>query len=744
MGPPFLRGSSTTRRAIDSRAGMGERWDPFSAALGCGSTPTMPRRQRPSTAKSNLERGPLDLARVLSGRRLVVVGGTGFLGKVWWTFLLHHFPEVERIYLVMRTRGGQTAEQRFWQEIATNECLRALREQHGSRFEAFLRDKIVPLAGDVVHPLCGLDAGTRDELRGSVDAVINASGVVDFDPPLDEALEVNAFGVQNLVTLARDLGGVPFLHTSTCFVAGARTGIIEETDPREHPFPRAAELERAHWEPDREISECLDVIEQARHRASDAFRQSRFLEEAKKNLSERGEPARGATLDKEVERVKRKFVEARLAEMGMERAHFWGFPNTYTYTKAIGEQIVAGAEMPHTIVRPAIVESTVKFPFPGWNEGVNTSAPLIYALREGQTQIPGGDNYLDMIPCDMVAGGMTLALGELLEGTPRPVYQFGSSDSNPCTMRRFFELSGLYKRAYWQKTGRGGPLVSKLQSRFEGALLDDRQFASFGPGKIAQGVSFASRLLKKVAVGPAAPLLSPTAKLLDDFATQQQKVNEVLTAFVPFTAVFDYVFRCDNTRAAYARLGAERKEEDLLGARGHRLARLVPRHPRPRPRKVGVSADRRAHSPAATGPRAPRRARRLARRDGRALRPRGGAPAHGGRRPLPPELPGMARALDGVRRTTRGRGRRARRSRVARRGESPSVARCVLRHLVCRCDRGASRRERGGAGRREPGSRLGRQAVRRRCFRARAREARCGRVHDPPRVAGPVAERDAR
>ncbi len=509
-----------------------------------------PIEQKPDSGA----RPPLDLGRTLSGRRLVVIGGTGFLGKVWWAFLLHHFPWVQRIHLVVRPRANQTAEQRFWKEVVGSEVMRPLRERHGAAFDAFIRDKVVPIAGDVVQPYCGIDATLRDELRGSVDAVVNASGVVDFDPPLDEALEVNAFGVQNLVALARDLGDAPFLHTSTCFVAGSRTGFIEETDPRAHPFPRAGELERAHWDPDREIEECLDVIEQARHRSNDAFRQSRFLDEAKKNLAGRGEPARGTTLESEVERVKRKFVEARLAEMGMERAQFWGFPNTYTYTKAIGEQIVARSELAHTIVRPAIVESTVKFPFPGWNEGINTSAPLIYVIREGQTQFPGSDSYLDVIPCDMVAGGMTLALGELIDGTHRPVYQLGSSDSNPFTVRRAYELTGLYKRKYYQRTGRGGPILSALQSRFEGAMLDDKQFEAYGPKKVAAGASFAARLLKKAAVGPAAPLFHPAAKALESFAEGQRRVGDVLGAFVPFIAVYDYVFRCDNTRAALSRL----------------------------------------------------------------------------------------------------------------------------------------------------------------------------------------------
>ncbi|MEZ4219302.1 MAG: AMP-binding protein [Polyangiaceae bacterium] len=502
----------------------------------------------------------LDVGARLAGRRFVVVGGTGFLGKVFWTFLLSKYPGVGHIHLVVRPRGGQTAAQRFWKDIARSECLDALRAEHGAGFEDFIRSKITPVAGDVTHAFCGLEPALREDLRGQVDAVINASGVVDFDPPLDEALQVNAFGVQNLVALAKDLGDAALVHTSTCYVAGQRTGIIEERDPREIPFPRAGELDVSHWDPDREIAECMDVVEQARHRMNDAFRQSHFLDEAKRNLLDRGEPVRDAALEREISRVKRKFVEAQLADMGMERARFWGFPNTYTYTKAIGEQIVASAGLAFTIVRPAIVESTCFYPFPGWNEGINTSAPLIYALREGQTQIPGSDNALDFIPCDMVAGGMVLSLAELLEGTGRPVYQYGSSDSNRCSMRRFFELSGLYKRKYYKRTGRGGPLLSALQSRFEGAMLGADQFKSYGPRAIAKGSGALSDVLGRMAVGPARSLLKPASSAVRGFSRQQDKIADVLEAFVPFTAEFDYTFRCDNTRAACARLSDDDRE----------------------------------------------------------------------------------------------------------------------------------------------------------------------------------------
>jgi long-chain acyl-CoA synthetase len=508
-------------------------------------------------SNGNGRHATLSLDKTFSGRKLVVIGGTGFLGKVFWALLLSRYPGISRLYLLVRPKKGQTAEDRFWSEIATSDMLRPLRDEYGPGFEMFLRDKIVPVAGDVVQPFCGLSSDLRDELRGEIDVVVNASGVIDFDPPLDLALEVNAFGVQNLVGLAKDLGNVPLMHTSTTFVAGARTGFIEERDPRERPFPRSDELEQAHWDPDREIEECLDVIEQARHRANDAFRQSHFLDEAKKNLRSKNEPCSGKPLENEIERVKRKYIEARLAEMGTERAKFWGWPNTYTYTKSIGEQIVARSGLRFTIVRPAVVESSVSFPFTGWNEGINTSAPLLYSVLRGQTQIPGSDNFLDVIPCDLVAGGMVLSLAELLDGTAPSVYQYGASDSNPCKMSRFAELAGLYKRRQWQRTGKGGPLVSFLQAHVEAAVLDEKAFDSYGPGLVALGARSLSRLVGAAAKGPAGPILGPAAKALSSFSVQQDKIKEVLDNFVPFVARYDYVFRCDNIRAAYARLGPE-------------------------------------------------------------------------------------------------------------------------------------------------------------------------------------------
>ncbi|HHH11528.1 MAG TPA: hypothetical protein ENK23_05580, partial [Sorangium sp.] len=417
-------------------------------------------------------RGPLHPSKLFAGQQFVVVGGTGFLGKVWLSMLLHRFADIGHVWLLVRPKGVQDAPARFWAQVASSEVFEPLRERYpGPAFEAFLKEKITPVGGDIKKTNMGFDDALVTQLRDNVAAVVNVAGVVDFNPPLDEALDVNAFGLTNLINFAKAVHA-PVLHTSTCYVAGYRTGFIAEVDPCEVPFPRAAgapgarliappkhlpvdrKLDRSHWDPENEIRESMDVIEHTRHRCEDAFRQSLFLDDAKRNLESRGEPCRGTALRDELAEVKRRFTRERLIEAGKERALYWGWPNIYTYTKSIGEQVLANSGVPYTIVRPAVIESASEYPFPSWNEGINTSAPFLYMALKGQIQFPNDPAvHLDIIPVDMVASGMLASMAELLDGSHCPTYQYGSTDTNGCTMSRYLELVGLYKRKRWQDGG---------------------------------------------------------------------------------------------------------------------------------------------------------------------------------------------------------------------------------------------------------------------------------------------------
>jgi long-chain acyl-CoA synthetase len=496
-----------------------------------------------------MDRGVLDVSSILDGARIVLFGGTGFLGKIFWSMLLDRYDNVGRIFLVVRAKGGLTPEDRFWKELAEAVALGPLRRAHGDHFEAFVRDKVIAIDGDIGRPLCGIDVQLVRELKGTIDAVVNVAGVVDFNPPLDDALDANAFGAQNVVALAKALGDAPVVHTSTCYVAGTRRGLIREEHPCSVPFPRAGELAAALWDPEREIAECLDLAVQARHRCEDAFRQSSFAERARMNLLSRGEPVHGEPYDRELARIKRRYISDRLVEAGLDRATHWGWPNIYTYTKAIGEQVVARSGLPFTILRPACCESTVAFPDAAYNEGVNTSAPLIYLIMKGQPHILGKHVPLDFVPADYVVAGMILALAELLEGTAKPVYQFGAADVNPCTVQRFGELVGLYKRKYYRQRGAGNPLWNALQARYEPAFVDRAGFDALGPQAIARAAGGLASFVRRT--GRA---LEPAAKALDRVAAQQGKIAEIQELFAPFTTAQLGPFDCSNTRAARDRL----------------------------------------------------------------------------------------------------------------------------------------------------------------------------------------------
>ena len=447
-----------------------------------------------SPAAASVSKPALSVRDQLAGKRLLVLGGTGFLGKVWLSLILDRFPELAHIYLVVRPKKGLSSEERFWSEIATSEVWDPIRE-HVVDFEGFLKEKITAIPGDVGFDYAGVPQEVRDEVRGTIDAVVNVAGVVDFQPPLDYALKANAFGMQNLLALVRDLGEkTKFMHTSTCYVAGDRTGQVDEVHPLEHPFPKCGELAIEHWDAEREISECLDMVEHVKHRANDAFRQSDFLDTARQNLIDKGEPARGTALQDELAKVKRKFVENRLRDDGTERAKFWGWHNTYTYTKSIGEQILCKSGLDFCIVRPAVIESSVHYPRIGWCEGINTSTPLIYLAMQSPVSFPTRrESVLDVVPVDYVSAGMLLALAELLDGTQETIYQLGTSDTAPLEMYRFIELAGLFKRKWYQEVGKGNPLTDLVQTRLEPKPTTVDAYYNRGPKKLGEVASAAGK-----------------------------------------------------------------------------------------------------------------------------------------------------------------------------------------------------------------------------------------------------------
>ena len=83
----------------------------------------------------------LSVREIYRGRHVFVLGGTGFLGKVLLSMLLHNFPEVGRAYVMVRRGTGTSSEARFWDHVVPSHTFDPLREQHGGveKLRAFLQ-----------------------------------------------------------------------------------------------------------------------------------------------------------------------------------------------------------------------------------------------------------------------------------------------------------------------------------------------------------------------------------------------------------------------------------------------------------------------------------------------------------------------------------------------------------------------------------------------------------------------------
>jgi long-chain acyl-CoA synthetase len=506
---------------------------------------------------------PLDLSATLGGKRLLVTGGTGFVGKVWVSMLLHRFPEIGHIYLMVRSKKNITSEQRFWNEIVPSPVFDPIREQYPAEndFRQFIEDHVTAVDGDVVKPMFGLGPDLVEQLRGKLDAIVNIAGVVDFNPPIDYALKTNCFGVQHMIELCKALGDVPVMHTSTCFVAGNRDGFIAEESPLDRPFPRCDEVGVEHWDPQREIEEGLRLVERAKHEANEAFRESEFVETAKENLRRRGESCRGAVLQDELKKVRRKHVDNMLATEGRSRAQYWGWPNTYTYTKSMGEQLLLKSGIRSTIVRPAVVESSLEYPRVGWNEGIQTSAPLIYILLEGGAPaFPGSwDCNLDFIPNDMVCSGMILSLAALLKDEHKPVYQYGTSAVNPVSTARIQELIALYKRRDLRKNPKGNPFFNSLKQMYGSVPTSADTFRNWGEPFYADVASSLSKVSDTVAELPGFGFFKSVSKGLGKAERTFRNQAKIYELFMPFMHDRRYRFQADHTDELFARLSDEDK-----------------------------------------------------------------------------------------------------------------------------------------------------------------------------------------
>lgn len=492
-------------------------------------------------------RAPLSVRGTLRGKQILLIGGTGFIGKVWLANLLTELPEIGRIHLLIRGHRTATPLERLERMVSESPVFDVLAERHGDRFADFLRERVEVVGGDASKPGLGLAPEARQRLGRSADLIVNSAGLTDFNPDLRDALAMNVHATDHLLHFLHECDHAALLHLSTCYAIGRRDGrILEEFSNNYSPAGVKG------FDARQECASLAELIRKTEARAESAEvteelrRQALDKRQASKSLQ-------GVALDNQIRKNRTRWLRQALMDAGTQRANELGWPNTYTFTKSLSESLIGsyvdatpGAAI--AIVRPSIVESSIEKPFVGWNEGVNTSASLSYLLGTFFRQLPTNENKcLDLIPVDIVSRGMTLIAAALVARRHERVYHLATSVANPCDMRRSIELTGLGHRKFYRSQD---GFQHRMKLKFDSIPVSESRYKKLSAPAQKMLVQMINRSVEPLGFARA-PLARQEREL--------EKVIKLVSLFKPFILENDHVFEAANVERLDGALPAEER-----------------------------------------------------------------------------------------------------------------------------------------------------------------------------------------
>ncbi|KAL0118732.1 hypothetical protein PUN28_009421 [Cardiocondyla obscurior] len=256
--------------------------------------------------------------------------------------------------------------------------------------------KIVVIESDLEATNLGLSQRDRDRLLDA-NVIFHGTTIIRSNQRLRTMANVNVRATKQILLLAREMSDLKaFVYLSTAFA---------------HSPIRS--VEEKHYPPPMETDELLSLLT--------------------------------VLNDKKLDSITPSLID--------------GWPNTFTFTKAIAEDTVLryGGSMPVCIVRPSIVTSTWNEPIMGWADSVYGPIGLLVSSSLGllRTIHCHTDKNLDFVPADYVTSCLIAAAWRTSSRNDRkefekdaqtgvvpdvekiPVYNYVSSCQKPITWETF-------------------------------------------------------------------------------------------------------------------------------------------------------------------------------------------------------------------------------------------------------------------------------------------------------------------
>lgn len=331
-----------------------------------------------------------------------VTGCTGLVGQLVIEKLLR--CNVQKVYVLVRGKKGITAHERL-EQIFDLPIFERLREDddennNGSNTRIFTK-KVEIVEGDFSETGLSLKENDRNRVVEDTQLVIHSAAFIRFDESLKDCIAVNTLGTKEMLLLAEKMSKLEaFVYVSTAF-SNLHVKTVEEKFYA--PFIKPEIMINAINQ--FETDELLNIF-------------------ANKIIT--------------------------------------GWPNSYTFSKALAEDLVreASNKLPVCVVRPSIILTTYKEPIPGYSTNLYGVNGVVCGVALGVLRITniGSDTLSDIIPADYVTNLILLsawktAIDTKANKSPVFVYNCCSSSNS---------VTGGFMGSYSVKVGKTMPLKRSL------------------------------------------------------------------------------------------------------------------------------------------------------------------------------------------------------------------------------------------------------------------------------------------
>ncbi|XP_039492060.1 fatty acyl-CoA reductase wat [Drosophila santomea] len=252
--------------------------------------------------------------------------------------------------------------------------------------------RISVIAGDCLDPDLGINMSDRKLLASEVQIVIHGAATVRFNEPLHVALAINTRATRLMLHLAKEMKHLEaYLHISTAF------------------------------------SNCV------------IFR-----------IEERFYPEH-LTCDSDSVLTMSKLLSEQMMD-NLAPTLVGDFPNTYTYTKALAEDVILreSGDLPVSVFRPSVIIATHEEPVTGWIDNLYGPIALIYGVGHGVLRLTtfDKDGYANMVPVDYCANVALASIWQTSKEKSQretrsqpPIYTLAPSERNQLVNRDFLKHS---------------------------------------------------------------------------------------------------------------------------------------------------------------------------------------------------------------------------------------------------------------------------------------------------------------